>query len=70
MHPDHLAALVEALLPIVFAPAPLLPCRRRVIKLLKRQGSIAVVAGRWRITGLPIARSTASTSPAPSVHLP
>ncbi len=70
MHPDPLAALVEALLPIVFAPTPLSPRRRRVIKLLRRQGSIAVVAGRLRMTDLPIARATASSSPASSVHFP
>jgi hypothetical protein len=63
MHPNPLAALVEALLPIVFAPTPLRPRRRRVIKLLRRQGSIAVVAGRLRIMGLPTALATASSNP-------
>lgn len=70
MHGETLDSLDEALMPIVFGPPIRRIGRRRLIKLPRRQGSFIAVANHWSATACPIARATASSSPASSVHLP
>ena len=65
-----LDALVEDLMSIVFGPPVRRMGRRRLIRLPRRQCSIIAVVNHWRTAAFPIARATASSSPASTGRLP